>query len=128
MKNYEIETANIGVALFDDEPQTIGLNFPNGDRLELEVRAMTQDLMIQMQAEGIKFDGYKRPADALDHTKRIMRRIVTGGTLIKATGERSELDEAARDRFTSHVTLTKKVLDISRDLAEEQVETETKNS
>lgn len=127
MREYEIDNSNIGVALFDDEPQEIAINFPNGDRLELEVVAMTQDLMVSMQGEGIKFDGYRKPSDALEHTKRIMRKIVRGGTLIKADGSRQELDEAIRDRFTSHVNLTKKVLDISRDLAEETLEEETKN-
>jgi len=127
MKQYDCPS-NIGAGLFTDEGQPVQINFPNGDRLEAEIRALTQTLVIELQNKGIKFDKYKGLADAALHMKKIVGSLVVEGTYYPAKGEPFAFDDDKLGRVLSHKGLTEKLIEIARDLAEEIVEEDEENS
>ena len=122
MKSYECKT-NIGVGLFDDEPQDVEITFPNGDTANLRMIALTQEVMIKLQNDNVKFENYKNLADANRHMRKIVDALIIDGTI----GNRL-IDDKVRARILSHHGLTSTLLDIARDLAEEVVEDTEGNS
>jgi len=122
MKTYECKS-NIGAGLFSDEPQDVEIRFPNGETANLRVIALTQEVMIELQNKGIKFENYRNLADANLNMRKIVDTLIIDGTIGDVI-----LDEKVRARILSHHGLTSTLLEIARDLAEEIVETSEGNS
>lgn len=121
MKNFSCPT-NIGAGLFESGPVRIQINFPDGTSGEFEVCAMTQDIVIEFEKSGVKFDNYDSQEEALENSAIILRRVLKGGEY-----EGIKIQDELRDRVLSNVGLTKTILEASRALAEEQVEEEEGN-
>lgn len=116
--------SNVGAGLFETEPVDIQINFPDGTAATFQLHAMTQEVVVEFEKAGVKFEGYKNQQEALDNSAKIIDRIMAGG-------EYSGKDLSAKElkqRILSNVGLTKTILDASRALAEEQVEAEEGNS
>jgi len=122
MKTYECKS-NIGVGLFSDEPQDVEIRFPNGDLAKLRMVALTQEVMIELQNKGIKFEKYRNLADANLNMRKIVDALIVDGAIGDVI-----IDEKSRARILSHHGLTSTLLEIARDLAEEIVEDSEGNS
>ncbi len=122
MKEFN-SPSNIGVGLFSTEPTEIRINFPNGTYADFKVHAMTQEVLVALEKDRVKFDGYKNQTEALEHSAKILEAIVVSGEYdgVTVLGE-------LKKRILSNIGLTKTLLEAARSLAEETIEEEEKNS
>lgn len=88
-----------GAGLFTDEPLPLCVEFGNGDRVELELMPLTQDMIVDLHREGIKFQDYADPAEAFDNSGKIFDRLVIEAKYIPAGGEPVALEGKYRRRL-----------------------------
>jgi hypothetical protein len=105
--------SNVGAGLFETEPVTIQVNFPDGTAATFQLHAMTQEVVVEFEKEGVKFEGYKDQNEALENSAKIINRIVDSG---EYQGKDLSLKEL-KQRILSNVGLTRTLLDASRTLA-----------
>jgi hypothetical protein len=121
MKEFSCKS-NIGVGLFSTDPIEIVINFPNGDRGVFQVRPLTQDLVVSLLQQGVKFDGVSDPKKAIENNTAILREIIVGGSIGDLV-----IDEDNVGRIASHSGLSAALMNAARELAEETAEVEEGN-
>jgi hypothetical protein len=122
MKTFDAPS-NVGAGLFSSEPIDVQVNFPDGTCATFKLHAMTQQIVVEFEKDGVKFDNYKTQEEALENSAKIINRIVVSGEY-----DGINIVEDLKPRILSNVGLTKTLLDASRSLAEEIVEEEEGNS
>jgi hypothetical protein len=115
--------SNVGAGLFTDEPVDVQINFPDGTKAIFKLHAMTQQIVVEFEKDGVKFEGYKTQEEALENSAKIIDRIVESGEY-----DGIKIVDDLKPRILSNVGLTKTLLDASRSLAEEIIEEEEGNS
>ena len=121
MKEFKCKS-NIGAGLFAEGTTPIELHFPDGTVATFNVRAMTQDLLVDLQKSGVKFEDFKDNADALANSTAIIEAIVESGQWGDV-----EIGEGNRHRIVSNIGLTAALINAARALAEEIVEEDSEN-
>jgi hypothetical protein len=122
MKEFRCRS-NIGAGLFAEGTTPIELHFPDGTVATFNVRAMTQDLLVDLQKSGVKFEDFTDNADALANSTAIIEAIVESGQWGDV-----EIGEGNRHRIVSNIGLTAALINAARALAEEIVEEDLGNS
>jgi hypothetical protein len=121
MKEFSAPSS-IGDGLFSQEPVDVQINFPDGKSATFKLNAMTQEILVELEKDKVKFDGYKTQTEALEHSAKIIDRIVVSGEF-----EGTVIKDDLKKRILSHVGLTQTILEASRALAEEKQEEEEEN-
>ncbi len=122
MKSFDCPS-NIGEGLFSNEAVKVQLNFPDGTSGIFDVHAMTQDMVVEFEKGGVKFQDYANQEEALENSAVIINRVVAGGEY-----KGVKIVDQLRRRILSNAGLTATLLNVSRKLAEETIEVEEKNS
>lgn len=122
MKEFDAPSS-IGDGLFSDEPVEVQINFPDGKSATFKLHAMTQDVLVELEKEKVKFDGYRNQTEALENSGKIIDRLVVSGEF-----DGTSIGPELRKRILSNVGLTQTLLEASRSLAEVKAEEEEGNS
>ena len=97
MKEIQAKS-KIGAGLFTDDPLALQFNFEDGAKLQVEVVAITNDLVVDFHKEGIKFEDYKDELEAAEHGAKVFNRIVVSAKYITPDGEANKLEGKYKDR------------------------------
>lgn len=88
-----------GAGLFTDSPLPVCVEFDNGDKVELNLMPLTQDMIVDLHRDGIKFQDYTDPSEAFDHSGRIFDKIVIDAKYLPSGGDAQELEGKYRRRL-----------------------------
>jgi hypothetical protein len=121
-------TSKIGAGLFTDDTLELQFNFEGGEKLQVEVLAITQDMVADFHREGVKFADYKNELEALEHSTKVFNHIAVGATYIDFDGKVHELEGKYKDRVMQLPDVMAAIFDEARKHAAELEDTDAGNS
>lgn len=98
MKTIDAKS-KIGAGLFTDDTLEVNVNFESGERLVLEVLPLTQDMIVGLELDGVKFENYANNAEAFESGSKILDAIVASAKYISDDGAAKPLDGKYKHRI-----------------------------
>lgn len=99
----QVKTINakskIGAGLFTDDTLEIKVEFEDGGALMLEVYPITQDMIVDLERDGVKFGEYANNTEAMENGSQIFNRIAKSAKYIGPGGNSRDLDGKYKDRI-----------------------------